>query len=362
MGLSLGIPAYLVVAYALGWIATELRGTKLSWPFALLIYCGAAYAIGCSIEIFLLQVTNVIPGGQRWPVVAVLGVTGFVIAALAKPSGLLAAIPCGVAAALIILLTLLGNNGGSEQVPASTQPPSHPAQVSIKAADWNFRHSGNVDTRLSPTLGGVFHFDFRFPESVYYLVTTASPVLTQGWYVKMSGAIHASHDAEDYWNSPPGPPARCWMYFQEIGDDFSGQGRYAYFRWWSTKALILHAASFVQFVGLEPEFWSTVMGERGDASAAATAGFQQALANPQSIGIMCAGAYIRFFDDDGDNLSSSYHDAATFIMGSFAVCDPFHRPMDQACAPPGRRVGVDYKVPGSRLSPFSEAYTNSRRD
>jgi hypothetical protein len=35
-----------------------------------------------------------------------------------------------------------------------------------------------------------------------------------------------------------------------------------------------------QVVGLEPEFWSSVTGERGDASAAATAGFQRGTREP----------------------------------------------------------------------------------
>lgn len=90
------LPAYLVIAYALGWVATKVHGTKVSWPFAFLINCGAAYAIGLSLEILLLQVLKEIPGGQPWPVItwAILGLTGFVIAAVAKPNGIVAAIPC----------------------------------------------------------------------------------------------------------------------------------------------------------------------------------------------------------------------------------------------------------------------------
>jgi hypothetical protein len=96
-----------------------------------------------------------------------------------------------------------GNQVGSNQVPSPTQPlPSRPAQVSMNAADWNFQNSGNLDTRLSPTPGGKsFHFDFLFSKSDYYLVTTASPVLTQGWYVEMGGAI------KNFRNPPAGPPA-----------------------------------------------------------------------------------------------------------------------------------------------------------
>jgi len=83
MVLLVGIAAYFAVTWALGRIAAKVYETKLSWPFALLIDCGAAYAVGFSIEILLLQLTNEIPGGQSWPVFtwAIFAVTGFVIAA-----------------------------------------------------------------------------------------------------------------------------------------------------------------------------------------------------------------------------------------------------------------------------------------
>jgi hypothetical protein len=119
----------------------------------------------------------------------------------------------------------------------------------------------------------------------------------------------------------------CRVFFQEVGDDLSGQGQYAYYRWRSTKPLVGH---FVQFVGLEPEFWSTVTGERGDASAAATAGFQQALANPQSIGVRChiETEYVdRGYDPDPGFVinpgRSIFAPDAWFRMLGLAVCDPF---------------------------------------
>jgi hypothetical protein len=170
-----------------------------------------------------------------------------------------------------------------------------------------------------------------------YLVTTASPILTQGHYVKMVGGISARGDVEVDLSRPGGHPGWCRMYFREIGDDpFSTEPRYLYYRWWSTDFLVLHSGHFVQVVGLEPEFWSNLTGERGDKSAAATAGFEEALANPQQIGIMCRGAHVA---GDGDY----YHPHAlvepTFSMFSFAVCDPFAdapsaKQENEACAPP----------------------------
>jgi hypothetical protein len=233
-----------------------------------------------------------------------------------------------------------------------------PAQVSMNAADWNLsqsdnygqsttrlhvQHSANVNTQPAaalPTQDWGWKFSFFVPartvsraKTFYYLATTASPVLTQGHYIKMMGRI----DGSDPGHQPgqQGSLSICWMFFQKVGGDLSGRGQYAYYHWWSTKPLIPNAGKFVQFVGLEPEFWLTDTGERGDASAAATTGFQQALANPQSIGIMCSGEalddydHMYGFDDQIIVGGRDYGGIATFTMMSFAVCDPFHLPQDR---------------------------------
>jgi hypothetical protein len=121
-----------------------------------------------------------------------------------------------------------------------------------------------------------------------YLVTTASPGLTQGHYVKMVGGISARGDVGVSYMA--GGPVVCSMYLQEAGDDPSpAENRYLYYRWWSKDPLFLQGGRFVQVVRLEPQFWRTVTLQQGDASAAATAGFQQALAYPRSVGMWCKG-------------------------------------------------------------------------
>jgi hypothetical protein len=220
-----------------------------------------------------------------------------------------------------------------------------PAQSSMNAVDvWTFKFSApSPYDDLRPSHGG-WSLKFSLPQptrrsqSVYFASTTASPLLIRGWYVNVSGRA-----------SPLPPGMDCRMYFSgSRSDDLSGQ----YQLWLSTKPLIPGAnwlGDFVQVVGLEPEFWSTVTGEpenwstfvtgeRGDASAAATAGFQQALANPQSIGIIC-GAYVRGDPYAGDSIPDPYAGdrILQFTMDSFAVCDPFApsaKQQNEACAPP----------------------------
>jgi hypothetical protein len=54
----------------------------------------------------------------------------------------------------------------------------------------------------------------------------------------------------------------------------------------------------------------------GNLSAYATAGFQRALANPQTIGMFCSGSFV----SGEDYLHELFN--PTFSMLSFAVCDP----------------------------------------
>jgi hypothetical protein len=208
-------------------------------------------------------------------------------------------------------------NASSNQ-PVPTQPlPSHPAQVSMKAADWDF-HYAIADVPAHPSqLSPVHGWWFNMPGAGHhFLITTASPVLVQGWYVKMSSSISATN----LFGS--GVKHVCQIFFEEVGNYLPEPG---YHRWWSTKK------GTDLIVGLEPEFWSTVTGERGDAGVAATAGFQQALANPQQIGVVCD---IEYGDDPfaGDVIGPKIPTAA-FTMDSFAVCEPFAKQVNEACAP-----------------------------
>jgi hypothetical protein len=283
------------------------------------------------------------------------------------------------------MLTLVGDNGSGDEVSAPPQPPSRPAQISMKAADWTLKHSPplyrvesdwdlkhggevyqavpmdrgkaraewllnhrptSLGTRLShpspdPQGGWSLSLDSLFPRSKVsaFIVTTASPILIQGQYVKMVGAISGGGDVA---HSPAGLPAWCRMYFREVDDDpFYRKTHHLHYRWWSVDAVLLQRGRFVMVVGLQPQFWSNVGGMSGDFSDAATAGFQQALANPKMIGIFCNGTFV---------LGEDYRYVVfhpTLSITSFAVCDPSQaRPTsdfadapsakqeNEACAPP----------------------------
>jgi hypothetical protein len=112
--------------------------------------------------------------------------------------------------------------------------PAIPAQVNMNAADWNFQDGTNVTEHPLQMWPGAWSLNLR--SRWQFVISTASPVLTQGWSIKMSGAIGGSlHgpwelDAIEIQRPRVTPPARCWMYFQKAGDDLSGRGQYYLWR------------------------------------------------------------------------------------------------------------------------------------
>lgn len=149
---------------------------------------------------------------------------------------------------------------------------------------------------------GCLHIDY---------VTMASPALNAGQTITLTGSIAASADAvfnhftaTD--NTAAGHPSACRIFFSERGDNLSGQGAYAYYRWWANDPadVVLQNGTFSVSAVLSPGAgggWTSVEGEQATNSAAATAGFAQAMANPDQIGFTCGGGY---YYGHGVNMSS----------------------------------------------------------
>ncbi len=163
--------------------------------------------------------------------------------------------------------------------------------------------------------------------SVHYVQRSANG-LALGKTITMAGSVVASADAvfnyltEPDGNQPGGHPAACRIWFNRAGDDLSGQGQFAYYRWWANDPgdVVLKNGSFNVSAELSPTWatntvsgWTSVMGEQANASAAATAGFGAAIANAQSMGFTCGGGS---FYGHGVNMSAG---TATFNLQSYAV-------------------------------------------
>jgi hypothetical protein len=160
---------------------------------------------------------------------------------------------------------------------------------------------------------------------LYYLVTVP-PILTCKNFA-MSGQINASSGVSFKANDPSDTATTmsCGLYLEEVGDNLSGAGNFAYYRWWSHSARVtLQNGVFsgsTSFDNLSD--WSSIFGEYatqttvdaniggGKPTQSPHQGFAAALANPAWIGITCGG----FFFGHGVYATGP----ATFTMNSFSI-------------------------------------------
>ncbi len=81
------------------------------------------------------------------------------------------------------------------------------------------------------------------------------------------------------------PPATFSLYIQRQGDDLTGLGAMADYRWWAPKNVLL-PGNFSIMAALDPAVWGNVLGQRGDTRLA---GFRAALKHCANIGFTCGG-------------------------------------------------------------------------
>ena len=89
--------------------------------------------------------------------------------------------------------------------------------------------------------------------------------------------------------TPPcaGDKALASLYFQQRGDDFSGQGKHQFYRWWSKRVIYLdELTSTTLSVTLETTNWISVYGKDGTQNPPA---FAAAMADPVAVGLTFGG-------------------------------------------------------------------------
>src|SRR5262249_22758147 len=148
---------------------------------------------------------------------------------------------------------------------------NHPGQVSMSANAWTLAHGVGVGP-ISAAAGGGFQFDFpqtvagacpgaNICPSVHY-VQTVSPLLSGKTSISMSGQIVTSGNPQFNYmvsstdgNQPGGHAPSCRPWFQQAGDDLSGQGAYQYYRWWAVDPadVVLQPGSYNVTVNLTPD-------------------------------------------------------------------------------------------------------------
>jgi hypothetical protein len=183
------------------------------------------------------------------------------------------------------LLLLIASQTAQPSAPA----PIRPINVSMNAGAWSFLYSPTMPTHPTPHPDG-WSFDFPAQDGVHYLV---QPVTG---YV--SGSARAKFRVETTgtpffdWRTNPNNtcdnPASVRLYLQRRGDDMTAAKEF--FRWWSNPVGYTLAPGAAELVApLNPAQWSSVLGKRGTDSAAATQGFEAALADLGNVGMTFGG-------------------------------------------------------------------------
>lgn len=227
---------------------------------------------------------------------------------------------CVLLGALLGLISCSGDNSSAKR----------PDALSMAASDWHIQFSPEMPSSPAPREKG---WAFSFPTetdacpgarcpSVHYVVTP-SPRLRADQILIMTGQIVASEDAlfnhvvegSDN-NIAGGDTSACRFYLQRAGDNLSASGKYEYFRWWAhtdAGTIILKNGTFAANVILRPESWLDVWGHVGNETAAAQAGFGNALSAAANIGFTCGGGYSY---GHGVNMKKG---RAEFIVRTFSV-------------------------------------------
>jgi hypothetical protein len=173
--------------------------------------------------------------------------------------------------------------------------PAPRSSVSLlKAQAWSILYSPGMPPHPTPRKSGGWYFKFPTdPNSVHYVLAAvhmvASSYLDAGILVTTIGAPAFVYDLQP--DNICNSPAHVRFLLQESGDDLSGSNGKEYFRWWSNSVAYKLAPGRANMRASLTDLsqWTSVLGEKADASAAAAAGFRQAMANLGSVGFAFGG-------------------------------------------------------------------------
>lgn len=232
-----------------------------------------------------------------------------------------------------IILTLLLAVAIFAQAPTTTTTLSLTAKNWIESA-YNCYDSGNYCNSIKVPLSNDGNGDltFTFPAAppnpptatawneFSYLQTKFTESLTTEHYISVTMQVTTTSGAQfvytwDDDGNTCGGDAYARVLIDERGDNYSGIGKYQYYRWWSNPiAYDLTTGGLVTVTtALTPDQWSSVQGQFGNANTHATNGFNKALANVGLLGITFGGGC--FFGHGVDVLNGT----ATFALISFQI-------------------------------------------
>jgi hypothetical protein len=211
----------------------------------------------------------------------------------------------------LLLLAACNDSGSPAPRPRSTV-------VSMDAQAWAILYSPGMPAHPSPRETGGWYFDFpSAPGSVHYVTATvnmtASKSVSASIEITTAGTPTFEYALDA--NNTCVNPAHVRFLLQEKGDDLSGAGGKQFYRWWSINAAYELTPGLTTLTAQVSDLsqWLSVFGERADASAAATAGFKQAMNNLGAVGFSFGGGC---FYGHGVRVSGG---GARFAVTSYAV-------------------------------------------
>jgi hypothetical protein len=214
--------------------------------------------------------------------------------------------------------------------------PGPSGQIPLTPSNWNIRYSPGMPAKpnTAPSGGWVFSFPLAAPGVCpappttgpnfnistcphidYVTATYITPIAGSSVSMTFSIAVgpNTTFDYHTAANNTCVNPANFRLMIERADD----AGLYQrYYRWWShdvSYQLQSTDGSLTLTVPLTPDRWSSVLGEIGSASAAATAGFADTLKNVGLIGITFGGGC---FFGHGVYLNSGN---ATFTVSDFRI-------------------------------------------
>jgi hypothetical protein len=207
---------------------------------------------------------------------------------------------------ILILIAIVAVVIGAGFRPSTLFASKQVTSISQLGPDWSFYASTGVPNRPS-TLTSGSGWQFLMPSytsttpcynsnkcyRVGYVYTPYTNPLPAGHSITMTVNIVSSNPSPTWgYQTESGntctTPANVRLFIEEAGDQkFASQ---PYYRWWSNPTTVyLQPGTQSITVPIDPSLWSSVFGEFGNGSAAATAGFQQAINNVGNVGMTFGG-------------------------------------------------------------------------
>jgi hypothetical protein len=185
-------------------------------------------------------------------------------------------------ALLIIWLTSYGGGGNN--------PEPGPYNIPVAGVGQWADFGSGTGTKEPTIVNGAFTFPARASgSSVNYVYTKPTAALAQGQTFTLNYSVdgNATFGVAD---SNDVPPAAIRLFIWKAGDNLSGSGAYAYYRWWCSSPFNLKFGAKQMFsCVIDGAKWISVFGESGTNSAASQAGFAQALKNAAYVGVTFGG-------------------------------------------------------------------------